>query len=245
MYYGSESTVYYVSKFMPLLRLIRVVPLFADTKMKQDAEVKLKSTAGDIISIGKHDSKHMDENSLSAFGVYEELLAVQGKYMADNMSSPTGGNFHSSTFGGKSGDRRSRRAKSVEKEKNEDKEFTMQINPLHIDAVVNRRGSSSIKQADLNIKIDSASMNSDNVLIINLKKTFDKRSQEKKRTKALDGVNFCIREGDILALLGPNGAGKTTLLQILIGLLAPTEGKKWVHNNKCEYHIYIYMLCRP
>ncbi|MDR3479951.1 MAG: ATP-binding cassette domain-containing protein [Burkholderiaceae bacterium] len=37
--------------------------------------------------------------------------------------------------------------------------------------------------------------------------------------KALDGVSFHARDGQITALLGPNGAGKTTLLRLLVGLL--------------------------
>ena len=43
-------------------------------------------------------------------------------------------------------------------------------------------------------------------------------------TKALDGVNFGVREGEIFALLGPNGAGKTTTMRILLTLLRPTSG---------------------
>lgn len=42
--------------------------------------------------------------------------------------------------------------------------------------------------------------------------------------KAVDGINFVIREGRCAALLGPNGAGKTTTLKMLSGLLQPTGG---------------------
>ena len=42
--------------------------------------------------------------------------------------------------------------------------------------------------------------------------------------KALDGVNFSARDGQITALLGPNGAGKTTLLRLLVGLLQRDTG---------------------
>ncbi|HEU4851912.1 MAG TPA: ATP-binding cassette domain-containing protein [Telluria sp.] len=42
--------------------------------------------------------------------------------------------------------------------------------------------------------------------------------------KALGGVSFTARDGQITALLGPNGAGKTTLLRTLVGLLHRDSG---------------------
>ena len=42
--------------------------------------------------------------------------------------------------------------------------------------------------------------------------------------KALGGVSFSARDGQITALLGPNGAGKTTLLRTLVGLLRRDHG---------------------
>ena len=42
--------------------------------------------------------------------------------------------------------------------------------------------------------------------------------------KALGGVSFSARDGQITALLGPNGAGKTTTLRLVTGLLAPDAG---------------------
>ncbi|HEY1042817.1 MAG TPA: ATP-binding cassette domain-containing protein [Telluria sp.] len=42
--------------------------------------------------------------------------------------------------------------------------------------------------------------------------------------KALGGVSFVARDGQITALLGPNGAGKTTLLRTLVGLLHRDQG---------------------
>jgi ABC-type multidrug transport system ATPase subunit len=43
-------------------------------------------------------------------------------------------------------------------------------------------------------------------------------------TRALDGLDLEIREGDFFALLGQNGAGKSTAMYCLLGLLRPTKG---------------------
>lgn len=43
--------------------------------------------------------------------------------------------------------------------------------------------------------------------------------------KALDGISFTIKKGEIVAIIGQNGSGKTTLAKHLIGLLKPTSGK--------------------
>jgi ABC-2 type transport system ATP-binding protein len=43
--------------------------------------------------------------------------------------------------------------------------------------------------------------------------------------RALRGVDFRVRAGEIVALLGPNGAGKTTAVKLLLGLLQPNSGR--------------------
>jgi sodium transport system ATP-binding protein len=42
--------------------------------------------------------------------------------------------------------------------------------------------------------------------------------------KAVDGVSFSARDGEITGLLGPNGAGKTTTLRMLYTLMTPARG---------------------
>lgn len=43
--------------------------------------------------------------------------------------------------------------------------------------------------------------------------------------KAVDGVSFKARDGEITGLLGPNGAGKTTTLRMLYTLMTPDQGQ--------------------
>ena len=43
--------------------------------------------------------------------------------------------------------------------------------------------------------------------------------------KAVDGVGFVARDGEITGLLGPNGAGKTTTLRMLYTLMQPDSGQ--------------------
>ena len=44
--------------------------------------------------------------------------------------------------------------------------------------------------------------------------------------RAVDGVTFTVRRGDILGFLGPNGAGKSTTMKIITGFLRPDSGRR-------------------
>ena len=46
--------------------------------------------------------------------------------------------------------------------------------------------------------------------------------------RAVGGVSFAVRAGEVFGLLGPNGAGKTTTIRVLTTLLQPTEGRAFV-----------------
>jgi ABC-2 type transport system ATP-binding protein len=42
--------------------------------------------------------------------------------------------------------------------------------------------------------------------------------------KAVDGVSFSVKKGEVLGFLGPNGAGKSTTMKMITGFLTPTRG---------------------
>jgi len=47
--------------------------------------------------------------------------------------------------------------------------------------------------------------------------------------RAVKGISFDVREGEIFGLLGPNGAGKSTTLEIIETLREKTSGEVWVN----------------
>jgi len=51
------------------------------------------------------------------------------------------------------------------------------------------------------------------------------------QVRALDGVSFNIKPGEIYGLIGPNGAGKTTTLRIICTLIKPTTGTITIFNQ--------------
>jgi sodium transport system ATP-binding protein len=60
------------------------------------------------------------------------------------------------------------------------------------------------------------------VLVDHVTKRF---GDKKQQVVAVDDVSFHVNTGEVYGLLGPNGAGKTTTLRMILGLLAPDEGR--------------------
>ena len=49
-------------------------------------------------------------------------------------------------------------------------------------------------------------------------------SKSFEEIKAVSGISFEVKQGEVLGFLGPNGAGKSTTMKMLTCFLAPTEG---------------------
>ena len=62
------------------------------------------------------------------------------------------------------------------------------------------------------------------VVIENLTKVF-KRGVGHKAFTAVKSVSFSVQPGEVYGLIGPNGSGKSTTMKVLLGLLAPNEGR--------------------
>ena len=56
------------------------------------------------------------------------------------------------------------------------------------------------------------------VYVKDLKKVFN-------TFKAVDGITFSVKKGEIFGFLGPNGAGKSTTIRMLCGIITPTSGE--------------------
>ncbi len=52
----------------------------------------------------------------------------------------------------------------------------------------------------------------------------DNLSKNYGRIRAVKGISFTARPGEVLGLLGPNGAGKSTTIKSITGLIKPTSG---------------------
>ena len=53
-------------------------------------------------------------------------------------------------------------------------------------------------------------------------------------TRAVDGVSFDCKAGEVHCLVGENGAGKSTLMKMLAGVYRPDEGAIFIEGIKCN-----------
>lgn len=59
--------------------------------------------------------------------------------------------------------------------------------------------------------------------------TVDNLIKNYNGTKAVRGISFSVKRGEIFGFLGPNGAGKTTTINILCTLTPPTSGNAYIN----------------
>jgi ABC-2 type transport system ATP-binding protein len=79
--------------------------------------------------------------------------------------------------------------------------------------------------AELNRKSEIGNRKSAEVVVSvrGLTKVF-KDFWKRPKARAVDNVDFEVRQGEVFGLLGPNGSGKSTTVKLLLGLLNPTKG---------------------
>ncbi|OON77033.1 methionine ABC transporter ATP-binding protein [Streptomyces tsukubensis] len=64
-----------------------------------------------------------------------------------------------------------------------------------------------------------------------VEKVFDVRRKtgfmrrETREVRAVDGISFSVRRGEMVGYIGPNGAGKSTTIKMLTGILTPSGGR--------------------
>lgn len=56
----------------------------------------------------------------------------------------------------------------------------------------------------------------------------------RERLRAVDAIDFSVRQGELFGFLGPNGAGKTTTINMLTGLARPDSGKITIDGMDCS-----------
>ena len=80
------------------------------------------------------------------------------------------------------------------------------------------------------VKMDGPERANDSIVVKDLVKVY------KGGIRAVDGVSFEVKAGELFAFLGPNGAGKSTTIKILTTLLKPTSGTAEVLGMDVKTH---------
>ena len=57
----------------------------------------------------------------------------------------------------------------------------------------------------------------------------------KDQQNILNNISFKIKKGQLIGIIGTSGSGKTTLVEIILGLINPSKGKRFI-NNKANIH---------
>ena len=85
-------------------------------------------------------------------------------------------------------------------------------------------------------KNDSENDNKNHPYSIEVKdlKKYFKGKRGMPEIKAVDGISFYVKKGEVFGLLGTNGAGKTTTINILTGVLLPTEGSALIEGYNVD-----------
>lgn len=85
-----------------------------------------------------------------------------------------------------------------------------------------------VKQAKSGDSLASAATDDGVIVAKGVKKTYD---SGKVKVDALKGVDFAVKEGEMVAVMGPSGCGKTTLLNCISGLDDITGGEIYIRGK--------------
>ncbi len=67
--------------------------------------------------------------------------------------------------------------------------------------------------------------------LVEFKNVYKRYTMGEVTINAVDGISFCIKQGEFAIVVGASGAGKTTVLNILGGMDSSSEGEVFVNNK--------------